>query len=112
MTDNSTTPDLSWYERAGCKGLPSNLFFLDCEKDEVGAYKSKLKHTQSICAKCEVIRECFNFALANDEFYGVWGGVDFQPRGKPNRRRERRVKFYHEQHKMVVRKAKEMRKGA
>lgn len=109
MTDTVKTFDLSWTERAGCKGLPSDLFFLDCEKDDTKTYKSKLRHAQSICAQCEVARECFNYALSNDERYGVWGGVDFQPRGKPNRNMARRMRFFHEQHKMVLNMTKEQK---
>ena len=111
MTDTLMSFDLSWYERAGCRGLPSDLFFLDCERDEYASYKRKLSHTQDICAKCEVVKECFNHALSIDESYGVWGGVDFQVRGKPNRNRTRRMKFFHEQHNLVLRKAEKL-KGA
>lgn len=109
---NTTITYSSWYERAGCRGLPSNLFFLDCERQDANTYKAKLRATQSICAQCEVLSKCFKQALALDERYGVWGGVDFQPRGKPNRNMKRRMKFLHEQHDMVVRKSKEMRKEA
>lgn len=110
MTDNATTPDKSWYGKAGCRGLPSNLFFLDCEKHEYGEYKRKLLHTQSICSTCEVIKECFNQALINDEVYGVWGGVDFQQRGKVNRSRANRLKSYVAQHETLLRNRNKKRK--
>lgn len=107
MTDTVTFPDSTWYERAGCRGLPSNLFFLDCERHDAKTYKNKLRETQKVCSQCEVVRECFNQAMVLGERHGVWGGVDFQPRGKSNRYNERRVKFLHEQHRLVLTKSKQ-----
>lgn len=109
MTDTVKQLDLSWYEKAGCRGLPSNLFFLNCESGVDGIYDSLVERTQNICAQCEVVRECFNHALANDESYGVWGGADFQVRGKANRRLSRRLRFLKAQHQKVLRKAKKLR---
>lgn len=111
MTDTVKFPDQAWYERAGCRGLPSNLFFLDCERQDATTYKNKLRETQNICAQCEVVRECFNQALVLDERNGVWGGVDFQPRGKRNRNTERRTKFLHEQHGLVLKKAEQLQRS-
>lgn len=30
-----------------------------------------------LCAGCPALRECYKFALDNDEEYGVWGGINF-----------------------------------
>ena len=32
---------------------------------------------EALCFGCPAIRECYNFALDNDEEYGVWGGIIF-----------------------------------
>jgi len=32
---------------------------------------------ESLCGGCPAIRECYRFALDNDEEYGVWGGINF-----------------------------------
>lgn len=35
------------------------------------------KEVAGLCADCPMIKECYNFAEANGESHGVWGGVDF-----------------------------------
>lgn len=30
-----------------------------------------------ICHGCPLLKACYDFALANDEQHGVWGGVNF-----------------------------------
>jgi WhiB family transcriptional regulator, redox-sensing transcriptional regulator len=40
---------------------------------------------QAICARCLVQRECRDFAVANGEKHGIWGGL-----GERERRRLRR----------------------
>ena len=64
-----------WTDRALCKGL-GHLFF---------AHKGDWKASQrarEICDQCPVAWDCLNFALQNDERYGVWGGVGYTQRRK------------------------------
>lgn len=110
MTNTVTPHDTSWYEKASCVGLSSDLFFIDCSREGWNTYKKQLAQTQSICAQCDVVRECFKHAIANDESYGVWGGVDFQTRGKPNRNRTVRLRFYYDEHAKVLRLSQKLRK--
>jgi hypothetical protein len=30
-----------------------------------------------LCAGCPLLKLCYDFAVANDEKHGVWGGIDF-----------------------------------
>jgi hypothetical protein len=32
---------------------------------------------EALCYGCPLIKQCYEFALANNESYGVWGGIDF-----------------------------------
>lgn len=32
---------------------------------------------ESLCTDCPAIRECYRFAMANDEEHGIWGGINF-----------------------------------
>jgi len=32
---------------------------------------------EELCHKCPLLRECYQFAKANNEEYGIWGGVNF-----------------------------------
>jgi hypothetical protein len=64
--------DMAWTKRGVCytEGHPVQTFF---EKTVVAI---------QICARCSVQKECRNYAEANDEHYGVWGGISFY-KGKP-----------------------------
>ncbi len=35
-----------------------------------------------VCATCEVRGECLEYALANDERFGIWGGLSERERRK------------------------------
>ena len=50
-----------YYTDYGTKGEPE-LTDDDCE---------------SLCTDCPAIRECYRFAMDNDEENGVWGGINF-----------------------------------
>lgn len=39
-----------------------------------------VKHAKQICQGCEVRSECLEFALANNEVFGVWGGLTVEER--------------------------------
>ncbi len=70
-------PDPSWRARAACRGLDPAMFF-----PEVGENTAAAK---AVCAQCPVSRECLDFALANTETEGVWGGTTPRAR-RPLRR--------------------------
>lgn len=86
MTDSLRAQDVSWQDKAGCKGHPAEFFFPDTKADK-RAYK--------ICMYCEVAKQCFNYALANNEEYGVWGGVNFQVNTKPASKRISNIMVKH-----------------
>ncbi|MDQ4213265.1 WhiB family transcriptional regulator [Microbacterium capsulatum] len=46
------------------------------------------RHAKAICARCDVISECLEYALQHDERFGVWGGKSERERRKlkPSRR--------------------------
>ena len=44
------------------------------------------REAKRICSTCEVRRECLEFALENDERFGIWGGLS-----EPERRRLKRA---------------------
>lgn len=57
--------DLSWQEKANCRGVNPDLFF-----PERGA---STKEAKAVCAGCEVKDECLEFALRMGEKFGIWG---------------------------------------
>lgn len=32
---------------------------------------------EMLCHGCPLLKQCYDFAVANDERYGIWGGIDF-----------------------------------
>lgn len=63
-----------WRDRAACSGLDTEIFFPSLPGRGGIAQREK---AQAICAGCDVSSQCREWALANFENYGVWGGQDF-----------------------------------
>lgn len=74
-----TPPDESWRDQAACQGLPGDLMVPVDRKDVAEAKR--------VCAVCPVIDECREHALAVNEQYGVWGGLDENERAAIRRAR-------------------------
>lgn len=94
--------DVSWQDKAGCKGHPANLFFIDSPNGVNKPYRQTLEKARQVCANCPVVSECYNYAVQAKEQYGVWGGVDFQVRGKKNRSRACREQLFEAQRKAML----------
>ncbi|WP_299047615.1 WhiB family transcriptional regulator [uncultured Actinomyces sp.] len=69
---------LAWQERALCAQTDPEAFF-----PEKGGSTREAKR---VCATCEVREECLAYALANDERFGIWGGLSERERRKLKRR--------------------------
>ena len=35
------------------------------------------EQAEAACYGCPLLKLCFDFAVANDEAYGIWGGINF-----------------------------------
>jgi WhiB family transcriptional regulator, redox-sensing transcriptional regulator len=81
MTDllKILTEDRSWQSRANCMGVDPDLFF-----PERGA---STKEAKEVCKGCVVRDECLEFALANSEKFGIWGGMSERERRRVRRSR-------------------------
>ena len=44
------------------------------------------RDAKKVCTECEVKVECLEYALANDERFGIWGGLSERERRKLRRR--------------------------
>lgn len=72
------TGPLPWQENALCAFVDPEVFF-----PEKGGSSREAKR---ICAECTVQRDCLEYALENDERFGIWGGLS-----ERERRRLRRI---------------------
>ncbi|MDR2974749.1 MAG: WhiB family transcriptional regulator [Propionibacteriaceae bacterium] len=43
------------------------------------------REAKAVCVHCEVRQECLEYALNNDERYGIWGGLSERERRKLKR---------------------------
>ncbi|WP_419933202.1 WhiB family transcriptional regulator [Candidatus Poriferisodalis sp.] len=64
----------AWRERAACKDVDTNIFFIGPGKSPDTAL--------AVCNRCEVKDECLQFALDNEEDFGIWGGLCADQRKK------------------------------
>ncbi len=67
-----------WQERALCAQTDPEAFF-----PEKGG---STREAKKICTGCEVRAECLESALANDERFGIWGGLSERERRKLRKR--------------------------
>ena len=68
---------LSWQADALCAQTDPEAFF-----PEKGGSTREAKR---ICEGCEVRSECLEYALENDERFGIWGGLSERERRKLRR---------------------------
>ncbi|MEV6652073.1 WhiB family transcriptional regulator [Streptomyces sp. NPDC051219] len=69
--------ELAWQEQALCAQTGPEFFF-----PEPG---SSTREAKQLCAACEGRAACLDYALANDERFGVWGGLSEQERRRLRR---------------------------
>jgi WhiB family redox-sensing transcriptional regulator len=69
---------LAWQSDALCAQTDPEAFF-----PEKGG---STRDAKKICSSCEVRSECLEYALANDERFGIWGGLSERERRKLRKR--------------------------
>jgi WhiB family redox-sensing transcriptional regulator len=68
-----------WQSRANCMGVDPELFF-----PERG---SSTREAKEVCRGCVVREDCLEFAIANGEKFGIWGGMSERERRRVRRAR-------------------------
>ena len=69
---------LSWQTDSLCAQTDPEAFF-----PEKGG---STRDAKKICVSCEVRNQCLEYALANDERFGIWGGLSERERRKLRKR--------------------------
>ena len=70
----------AWMDEARCAEVDPEIFF-----PEKGG---STRHAKKICMACEVRIECLEYALDQEDRYGIWGGKSERERRKIKRERE------------------------
>jgi WhiB family transcriptional regulator, redox-sensing transcriptional regulator len=78
MNGTDEVEEMSWQERALCAQTDPEAFF-----PEKGG---STREAKKVCVGCEVQRECLEYALMNDERFGIWGGLSERERRKLKKR--------------------------
>lgn len=73
--------DLSWRHRAACRGVDPDVFYPVSDEEAEAA--------KAVCAACPVRQPCLEYALANRERDGVWGGATERERRRMIRQRRK-----------------------
>lgn len=70
--DLSVDLDTTWMEAGACRGVDPDLFFPQDGQ--------KASHARGACAPCPVRSQCLDFAMATDQMFGIWGGLNVKER--------------------------------
>lgn len=80
MRNETTTAEAEdWQNLANCLGVDADLFF-----PERGA---STREAKEVCRGCVVREDCLEYALANGEKFGIWGGLSERERRRIRRER-------------------------
>ena len=71
-------PPRDWQERGLCAQTDPEAFF-----PEKGG---STRDAKKVCGACMVKSECLEYALENDERFGIWGGLSERERRKLKKR--------------------------
>jgi WhiB family redox-sensing transcriptional regulator len=73
--------NMSWRQHAACRGADPDIFYPGSDEEA--------EEAKAICATCPVRQACLEYALANRERDGVWGGATERERRRLIRQRRK-----------------------
>lgn len=76
--------DTAWMVDAACRGVAEDLWFP--ERGDTKSAQSEIRQAKAVCANCTVRYECLDYAIANHEVFGIWGGLTEKERRDAKRR--------------------------
>lgn len=81
MSQALASANLTWRTHAACSGLEPEVFYPVSEE--------QAEEAKAICRECPVREPCLDYALANRERDGVWGGATERERRRMIRQRRK-----------------------
>jgi len=73
-----STITINWLDEAACLGQGTDLFYTDT------VYTSETKKiiakAKTFCNSCPVVADCLQYAINNEEKFGVWGSFSSKER--------------------------------
>ncbi len=77
---------MDWRSKAACLSVDPELFF---PIGNTGPAIAQATEAKRVCASCEVREVCLQWAIANNQDAGVWGGLGEDERRSLKRRAAR-----------------------
>lgn len=71
---------VDWRRLAACQSAEPDLFF----PVSGGGWARQVERAKALCRACPVRRQCLQYAINEDEAYGVWGGLTEDERRRVN----------------------------
>lgn len=64
-----------WEQHAACRGADTSVFFAPDRFESKRERSAREAAAKEICARCPAVEPCRQYALGNEEVFGVWGGL-------------------------------------
>lgn len=77
-------PD-DWVPHAACRGEGHLFFAPDGRSESRAERREREERAKAVCGVCAVRDECLTEAIAADERFGIWGGLDARERRSASR---------------------------
>jgi WhiB family redox-sensing transcriptional regulator len=75
--------DMNWRDDAACIGVSIDVFFIDNKGRDA---KTKLAEAKQYCDSCRVRENCLNYAMNNNIYVGIYGGISNKKRREMKRK--------------------------
>ena len=68
---------LTWQQTGACRNLAAaSDFYPPLHGERKHERLARERRAKSVCATCPVRLQCLQYAVAADERYGIWGGLN------------------------------------
>jgi WhiB family redox-sensing transcriptional regulator len=74
--------DRAWMDQGACVGVDAEVFFPSRGEND------KAEEARKYCWACPVRSQCLEYALANGEKFGMWGGMSERQRRQIRKQRK------------------------
>ena len=84
-----TFAENDWFDKALCKGQLGKFFIERSRGVNAFQLAEKVQEAKQICFSCPVQMRCLRYAVRNNFWHGIWGGVDFDAFRSKSRSRKK-----------------------
>jgi WhiB family redox-sensing transcriptional regulator len=74
-TTAPTKEEQVWHTAAACRGPHTKIFFPPARAERRPDKRRREQRAKEICAQCDVLDQCREYAISIGEQHGIWGGM-------------------------------------